>query len=255
MSRVDHNSSVEHEPALNSGAGDFSDRLCDEPALTGPLKAMTDEEAAQHNPWDEPAIVAGDTQAPEGALTYAEWYRRGLERTSLRFSWYIVLGLAVTGGGFAIVGVFFASPRYSGVGWILAVTVVGPVAEEMLKIGATAMTLEVRPYWIRSRTQVMAAVVVGAFIFATIENLLYIHWYIEEASTAIQHWRWQVCTALHVGATTVAGMGLAKAHRESARNLSKLRLELVFPYIVAAVIIHGVYNGLAILFDFSFAGQ
>ncbi len=240
MSPIGHDPSVDHEGFDNAGHRS-PDRAADEPALRGAPARLGKDEAAAHNVWDEPATRAAGTAPPPQALTYARWYRDGLANTSPLHSWLVTLFLVATGGLFAILGVFLSHPR-PGVQGILMLVLIGPALEEMLKIGATAIMVENRPYLFRSAAQIVIAVAASALVFSVLENVLYIHVYHRDATETFRLWRWTVCTALHVGATLIAGMGLVKSWRKGREDLTKPRMEHAYPYIVTAVILHGAYN-------------
>jgi len=249
MSKINRDPSIRGE-VFDVEPGSGPDRVVDEPALTGVQRDLDPCEAAQHNVWDEPALRAADIKAPPGAVTYSGWYRERLARASLFRSWSVTLFLVLVGGPFAVLGAFFTSYQAGFVG-LLSAVVVGPALEEVLKIGATMIMLENRPYLFRSSIQLMIAVVASALVFAAIENLFYIHLFRPEGAELFQYWRWTVCMGLHAGATAVAGLGLVRAWRASQpdpatilaeKEYSKPRLELAYPYIVAAVVLHGAYN-------------
>lgn len=216
-----------------------------EPALTGHVAAQDPNEAALVSVWDEPGIK-DSVQRPPDAPTYASWYGERLARTSIMHSWLVVIGLAIIGGPFAILGAISSFNSGTMVG-LLAVVVVGPMLEEFLKAGATMITLERHPYLFRYVWQIPLAVAGSALGFATVENLLYLGLYIDQPSASIVLWRWTVCTALHVGCSLIAGMGLMRMLRQARVEGAPPRTAAAFPYIVAAITVHGAYNLLATL--------
>lgn len=220
--------------------------LHDEPALTGP-RAQDAEDAAEHSVWDEPHL-RGAASPPPGAVTYAAWYQAQLARTSVFRSWLVVLGLALVGGPFAVLSVFFSADAGTAAG-LLAVVFVGPIMEELLKIGATAIALERRPYLFRSGVQLAFAAAVSGLGFAVIENLLYLNLYIEEPSSEIVVWRWTVCTALHTGCTLISALGLARVLSHSRRTLSRPAIFDAYPLVFTAIAVHGTYNFLATVME------
>jgi len=62
------------------------------------------------------------------------------------------------------------------------------------------------------------------------------------------YWRWIVCTALHMCCTFVTGVGLMRMWKEIHLSKSLPQLALCAPFLVAAIILHGSYNGMAIVF-------
>ncbi len=235
------------------------DRICDEPALQvqRPLTVSTGteepahvapparaDEAGPYSVYDEPAWQAAMQDVPEHARTYANWYRDGLARMPFWRSQAITLGLALLAGPFAVAGaLFFAQPATT-VG-LVATVIMAPVIEEILKIGVALLAFERRPYWFTSGAQLFVLVLVSALCFATVENLLYLNVYIQQPSDTIILWRWTVCTALHLGATGLAGLGLLRVFQVSRATLSPPDASLGAPMFAAAIALHAAYNGTA----------
>ena len=127
---------------------------------------------------------------------------------------------------------------------LMAAIAIGPAIEELCKPIAVIFMLEKRPYWLSSAAQVVVLSVLGAVIFASIENVIYIFVYHPEGGTAFILWRLIICTGLHVVASLVMGLGLAKVYRQIRRRGGGLRLAPVAGYYLAAVGIHAAYNAL-----------
>lgn len=224
--------------------------IADEPALGNLHNLDTEEDHVRASVWDEPVAHAPGVVQPEEASTYTAWYMRKQRETSLRTALYVTLLLALSGGPFSILGAFAsASTGSSGFG-VLLIVVVAPVLEEMLKVGATLITLERKPYLFKSSWQIFFAVVASAFCFAVIENLLYINFYIDDPSPEIIQWRWTVCTFLHVGCSTIAALGLVRMFRAARKHNSPPEVHLASPMLVAAMLLHGSYNASALLVEF-----
>ncbi len=124
----------------------------------------------------------------------------------------------------------------------LGMVLVGPAIEEVCKVLGVILILETRAHWFRSRHQVVICAALGALVFATVENLLYVHLYHPSGGAAFVLWRYGVCTALHLTATTVFAVGLAKMWRHIRRTGGAFDIDLIFRYYVAAVAIHAIYN-------------
>jgi hypothetical protein len=213
----------------------------EEPALNPEMPAASEEELARHSVWDEPALAAAGTKAPENAFSRKRYYEKRITETGPLLSWGVTIGLMLAGGLFAVIGAVFATPS-AGAAGILTFVLAAPIAEEMLKIGGPLMVLETRPWLFRSPAQILLAVLAGAAGFAIIENLLYLRLYIEDPSDAIWWWRWTVCTAMHTGASATAAMGLIRQWRQMRRHDGRIRLKAVSPYIILAIAMHGFYN-------------
>ena len=89
-------------------------------------------------------------------------------------------------------------------------------------------------------------------MFATIENLVYIHLYARLGGVAdvarLAEFRWAVCTPLHVGCSLIASVGLMRAwvrHQAAGRPLE---LSDAFGWFALAIGVHGLYNFVAAIF-------
>ena len=237
-----------------------SDSIADEPALRSHIPpAQSLDEKALHNVWDEPSLRAGDVTAPPDAITYSRWYQQRRAETTWVHSWAVVSLLALCGGPFAVLGAFISAFGQGGISGAFMTIFVAPVTEEMLKIGVTLIVLENRPYLFRSRYQILLTAIASAFLFAVVENLLYIYVYNPEGNEAFRMWRWTVCTALHVGCTTIAGLGLLHIwhhivhpiETDSGLEYQRPSPVYAYPYIMVAVLLHGTYNGLVTILELS----
>ena len=134
---------------------------------------------------------------------------------------------------------------YSGL-WLGAI-VVAPLVEEVVKPVGVMFIMEKRFHWLRSRRQVVAMAALGAVVFATLENLMYIHVAHRDPSAAFVAWRYMVCTSMHVAASTVFGLGLARSWQRMRRTGGRFRIKgLLWPYL-AAVALHAAYNATAMI--------
>ena len=124
----------------------------------------------------------------------------------------------------------------------LAFVVVGPVIEEVMKPIGMIILLEKRPRWIRGAAQVVIYSVLGAVIFATIENLVYIFVFHPRGGPSFVAFRFTACTALHVVCTTIFALGLVKVWRRVRTGAGSFDLDDGLGYVIAAVAVHGLYN-------------
>jgi len=213
--------------------------------------------------FDEPHLnTSPDTALPEDAPPldsiqmepsnlkksdlYGVWLDKQLKQQSVPKSWARTLLLSLIAGPFAILTAFYNQPGGSE---FLLLVIIGPLVEEMGKILAPLMMVEKNPTRFTSSVQPVVCALAGGLVFAVIENFLYLKVYIEDPSPMLITWRWTVCVALHVGCSFVAGCGVAKIYRESLRHRTPPRMEHGAFLIIASVVIHGVYNFLAILMD------
>jgi len=254
MGKPPENPSVFDEPHVrgNSIRPDPTEHTA---ARSGARSAAAEEnDAVAHSVWDEPGLSAELAVKPDGdGRTYAEWLRKRRAGMTAGKSWLITLAIALAAGPWAVLGALGASRR-TGVG-LLAMLVFGPVIEEIMKTAAAYYVVEVRPYLFRSAGQIAVCVLAGALAFAAIENLLYIHVCLDDPSPGLIRWRWTVCVGLHMGCSCIAGMGLIRVWRDGLRRCARPRLTLAFPFMAAAMAVHGVYNAVALglqLIDFQF---
>ena len=215
---------IEDEPALIGTArvGDIgADAIGGEAALDGTPEAALDKvRLARHlrDMWNRP---------PRG-------------NALLRF-----LGLCTASGVFAVLCAIVKGTLGFG---LLAISIGAPVIEETAKVILPLMCLEKKPWQFRSAIAIASACIVSALVFATIENLLYFFVYIpkERLGDGIIMFRLTVCTTMHVGCATISACGLVRAWREARGKLCDFSTATALPYLVVAMAIHGLYNGIAI---------
>ena len=218
---------IEDEPALFAAARTDdvgADAIGGEAALADAPEAVYDKlrgDAVLRGLWESPP--------PNGAV--------------LRF-----FGLCAASGLFAILCAFAKGALGFG---LLAVAVGAPVVEETAKVVLPLMWLEKEPWRFRSVFSIAFTCLCSALVFATIENLLYFHVYIpkDKLTAGIIQYRLTVCTLMHVACTMISVCGLAKAWRDAKKSLSAFSAPTVTPYLVVAMVIHGLYNAAATIFS------
>ncbi len=242
MSKPSHDPSIAHEPHLGGGRieADPSERTA---AAPGPA---TEEQRVLHSVWDEPVLdrALAPSRSPDG-LDYASWIERGRQRTTPVFTWVLTAAAILLAGPFAVFGAVTTSGETAFA--LLRLTVFGPLAEEVPKVGLPLLVVERRPYWFSSSTQILLAALGGSLAFAAIENLLYLNAYIATPSELLVTWRWTICVALHVGCSLLAGLGLTRMWRLIWQQHRRPRFGIATPWFVAAIAIHGAYNFGALL--------
>lgn len=213
----------------------------DEPHLRS---APERQQQAEDSVWHEPGRGGHEDSPP--VLPYADWLMRKRPTVSQGTSTWLFLLMAFMGGPLAIASVLLTfAPGFG----VLLYVVTGPLIEELGKILLPLMVVERRPYLIRSSWHVPLCTMLAGLFFSVVENVLYLRIYIPEPTTMIIVWRWTVCVLLHTGCSLLAGIGVMRIHRETMRTLQPPRLETGSSWIVAAVVLHGVYNLIAILLN------
>ncbi len=190
--------------------------------------------------------------APAGAATYASWLADRLQTTSPRWGWVVAAALAVAGGLWAILAALVGTSAvgFAGLFGLWRTVVIGPAVEEVMKIGAVAVIVEVRPYLFRRVEQLQAATIGAALLFAAIENVLYLGFILPSPDVSYSIWRWTVCVGLHIGCTMVATRGLVDVWQKSITELRPPRLAGGMRALALAIIIHGSYNAMVILYEY-----
>lgn len=240
--------SIHHEPHLQEQnfTADESEAKAADAIQRAADKEHIDEQVS-HSVWDEPALSTTlNAGEPKDALSYANWLRQRRQDTSVGKSWLVTLAVVLAAGPWSIVGTFITGFG-SGAISIIAITLVGPLTEEVMKTAAALWVVEKRPFLFTSRLQIMCCVMAAGLCFAVIENLLYLNVYISDPSRELVIWRWTVCVALHVGCTSISGLGLARIWKTTTNNLTPPQLSLGAPFLIAAVIIHSSYNTFAVI--------
>jgi RsiW-degrading membrane proteinase PrsW (M82 family) len=124
------------------------------------------------------------------------------------------------------------------------------VVEEMAKAILPLMVLEKSPWFFGSYLSIVLVGLLSGAVFASVENALYFFVYIpsEKLTQGTILWRLVVCTAMHVGCAALACSGLARAWSRARERLAEFEMSVAMPRLIAAVIIHGVYNLGALIF-------
>ena len=194
---------------------------------------------------DEPGLAWAAGQ--DGRLPrYGDHFRRQWERTHGAARWVVVVLAGLAAGPFAVLGAMFqAMTGQTGFGH-LAVILFGPIIEEVLKIACALMLVERRPWLLPGVAGILCIGVLGGFGFAAIENVMYLRVYFPDHGPGLAAWRWTVNVALHTGCTVIAAWGVARTWRAVVCDGRPPDLSLAMPWLIAAIIIHGVYNAFAI---------
>ena len=216
----------------------------DEPALSGMARA---EDTGADAIGGEAALAGAPEAVRDKAR--AEETLRGLWESPPRSGAVLrFVGLCAASGVFAVLCALAKGALGFGV---LAVVVGAPVVEETAKVILPLMWLEKEPWRFRGALSIALVCLCSALAFAMIENLLYFHVYIpkDKLTDGIMQYRMTVCTLLHVGCTMVSVCGLVRAWRAAKNALCAFSAQTVTPYLVVAMVIHGVYNAAATVFS------
>ncbi len=246
MLAPDHDPSIENEPHLAAGTFDLDDsEVAAERVLARDRNRETEHDAVDHVVWDEPtrhAPIAGEPDPSQ--LTYASWLAKNIAATSWTKSWILTLVTAAVAGPFAVLATLFMAfeQDLASAVSLIAVTVIAPVTEEVMKIAAALWVVEKRPFWFKSITQILLCAAAGGVLFGAIENLIYLHVYIPDAGPSLARWRWTVCVGLHTNCSFIAGVGLARIWYNCIREQHRPIIGLGMPWFFIAIVGHGLYN-------------
>lgn len=193
---------------------------------------------------DEPALAwRGDQGTATGRTTWSEHVAAHRARTTPTRRWAAIVLAAVVGGPFAVVGALLSPlTGAASLAFVLTVVVLAPAAEEILKAAGATYLAEQRPWLVPTAWSLVLATLVSGLVFAAIENVIYLSVYIEDPSPEIARFRWIAGPLVHGGASTLAGIGAARTWSDGLPPTA-LRRPRSTPWIVAAIVVHGVFNG------------
>lgn len=244
---------IEHEPHLRGAP--FEPDPSEQAAarhLERSARGETVDDHVERSVWDEPALAPQlSGAAPPDALTYASWLDARRAETGWGRSWSVTLGTAASAGPLAVLGTLCGTWSLGAWSWfgIVSVTVLGPILEEMMKVALALWIVEKRPFLFRSRVQITACVLAGGFVFAAMENVLYLVVDASDPPPGLVQWRWTVCVAMHMICSAVAGLGLVRIWSGAMVTRSRPQLAAGAPFLIAAAVLHGAYNAVAVLLD------
>lgn len=201
--------------------------------------------------YNEPAF---ESLQPIGTAAMQRWLERKRAECTWEGNILATILAAVLAGPFAVIGAFMAG--HQGVSALIYAILFGPIIEELLKQAGMTYLLDRQPYRIFNQWQFIFAAVVSALIFASIENVLYIYVYVSSEDVSdfevFKAFRWIVGTTLHITCSVVASLGLIQVWKQQLRDHKPMDLSIAYPYFVTAIVMHGLYNLIATLFNDSF---
>ena len=252
--------SVENEPHLREGPlrPDPSETTAAVPERS---RGTDEPETVDHSVWEEPALSPERRAAAPTAETYRGWLERALARTTLTRSWMVTAAVVLAAAASAIPMAFLGNllASFDTISSVVLVAVLAPVVEEVCKVAVAWWVVERRPYLFRRGGQILLCATAGGLAFGVLENLWYLHVLIPEAVRSgaigaedvagLAQWRWGVCTTMHATASTLAGVGLLRMWSRAMRERERPRAATAVPFLVAAMVVHGLYNAGALAFE------
>ena len=237
------NQSIDAEPWLKSTL--FSSDPSESANLHRQPNLPTEEDLAEHSVWDEPSTLASKTgEFDASQITWFRYFLRQQAQTSTQKTWLVTLAIVLLSGPLAILG---AIVNWAGGSALLAYVVMGPTIEEIFKIALPLWIIEKQPWLFSTWAQVLICAMGAGLVFAAIENLIYLNVYLWNPSDRLVFWRWTICVLLHTGCSMIAAIGLIKVRHKMLERETRPHLIDGANWIIAAIVIHGVYNLGAIL--------
>lgn len=227
------------------------DKLDEEPVRAD----MVPDAGVDHAAGDEPALAWRELDRGQHP-GYAEQVAHERSRTSRRDQWLALGAASLVAGPFAILGALMDGMAWEGLtgSGALAIIVFGPVLEEMMKIATALWLVERRPWLLSGASSILLLCLCSALAFAAIENLMYLYVYLPDHEPALAQWRWTICLPMHVACTLIAGCGVVRVWSRSRRLQQPARIASAMPFLVAAMVGHGLYNLSAVILEYTGGG-
>ncbi len=184
---------------------------------------------------------------PSAAASYGSWLAHCQAVTTPALSWAAIWSAGLLGTPFAVFGAMLAAPINT---W-LVVAVAAPCLVEIRKLAALLWLVETRPYLIRKPSQVFTAAIISGVSFAAVQNLMYLAMFPATSGQWVAAWRWVVCSAMHVACSAIAAGGVLRTWSSCVEQRRPPRLSLAFPAVIAAMVIHGIYNTTVVILHYA----
>jgi len=278
MASPKHDPSVNAEPHLakqkfsaDGSEEKVAQELAQERAHTDPT-----EERAKHSVFDEPATLPNRPAAlidrdwhcrncdynlrglmtghpcpecgriehyepPRGSeVTYMQWVDDHAVEVSPQKSWLIAIIVPILGAPFAL-GCALFTVEYFG---LMHFVLVAPIASEVLKIAIASIVVERRSHLIRRESQLYVMILGTAAVFAVVQNLIYLLLYFSSPPPPIEliAYRWLIGPLAHIISAAIAAHGITLVWKQAKEQKREPRLTRAYPWVIAAIVVHGLYN-------------
>lgn len=239
----EHDPSVWVEPHMRLRPLDAAaaDALGDEPVRAGVPREVDAESSVR----DEPSL-AWNMRSVSAFDGYGAVVARQTESTSALVRWTVAVAIVLGAGPFGVLGALWTVFGSGGGFGYLLVTVVGPVVEEMTKVALLLWLVERKPWLVAGSIAIVCTGFLSGAVFGAIENVIYLEVYYPDRAEELAPWRWYLTAPMHAVASTIAAIGVARMWRGVMRERTPARIALAYPWILAAIVLHGVFNAAAI---------
>lgn len=223
----------------------------DSPVHDMPRTATVEDETdPDHSVWEESRLGSSLAGAlPESGVTWYRMFQRRLSQTTPATTWLVTLFVAAISGPMAILAAILPG-LYSGYNTqIVTLSIIAPTVEEVLKVALPIWIVEKRPWLFCSAAQILLCAFISGVTFAAVENLIYLNVYVALPTPGLVSWRWTVCVLLHAMCSSLSGVGVVRVWRAIWQTQTRPDLSHAAAPMIAAIILHGVYNGLAAVME------
>ena len=167
-----------------------------------------------------------------------QWQVEHDGQVSSRTCWLIAAIVPLLGAPFAL-GCALFTVEYLGV---VCFAVLAPTATEVLKIAIPSLLVERRGHLIQSVSQLCVMTLGTALAFAVVQNAVYVLVYFKPAPIELVVYRWLIGPLLHVLPTAIATQGLLLTWRQARQEQRPPSVAKAYPWLIAAILVHALYN-------------
>ena len=179
----------------------------------------------------------------EGEVTYAQWVAEKTRRASTPRMGLLTIMMALAGLPCGAIGALLCVEYAS----ILNFVLTGPVVSEMLKMAGVVILLERSSTLIRSSGHLYLLMIASVMGFVVGQNAVYLLLLYKNSAMELLVYRWMLGPVLHGICTLVATQGLVLAWRQAQTEQRKISLTTAYPYVLTAIVMHGVFNACVFL--------
>ena len=115
-----------------------------------------------------------------------------------------------------------------------------PLAQEMAKIALPLWVVEKRPFYFTGWFQIFFCSLASATVFVTIYNLLGQFFFPPESQFEMLFF-WTVFLLMHLVCATLSATGLERIWHSTISARKQPRMELGYPWLMAAFLVHVIY--------------